>query len=705
MSNYIVEDEIDDYDYSSSDSIVQYNTNNKLKLILIGLGILIVILFIVIIKNNKTVKNVYLTLEEEMLEKAQEYIRSTRVDKTKEIYLDANKLNINLPDNCNVLSGVIYKNEQYTPYLMCDGYESKIMEDNNDINLIGKDVYLLTKGSNYYELGYNGLDYIQISGNVDTNTEGVYNIYYMMESGSYKIRKVIVVNNPVAINYSPIISVPDDEVEVMIGQEYDDSVTAIDRKDGIITNRIIKNNSVNLNEVGEYKNVYSISNSLGYTAMLMQKVTVLNNGDLSIITELSDDNMTNMNVSIRVKIIGDNYDYLVLPDNTEIRSANYYYEASENGEYKFEAFNKDGTSVVKVVKINNIDKEIPTGTCTVTTYYNKTVFSVKVTSFNYIVGYNYHINNQESGYLSNSNYTSNIASTNNLSVDVKDYIGNVNRINCQVTQSKSSLEPNGYQTMVNSSRRLHIGIEEALANKGYNVNQLNQCIYNRVLEAGPYTRYGVTAAAYGLIECVYNMTGYVLPYNHTSGKVHVDPDGTDYCKSNSDICGKLGVNRKWGKPGGTCSDDKTISCWHGLNCATFVRWSMCNGGMNLCTGGDAGASSMTSKEFFPEADGVTIYGKNVKYYNGMDLSNLSAEVLLRKIQPGDIVFQEIPGNNASQHTYVIVGITSDGIITANDGYYMQKIKYSTMLNGEKRYRILFLDKYYANPNNRNNLYG
>ena len=76
------------------------------------------------------------------------------------------------------------------------------------------------------------------------------------------------------------------------------------------------------------------------------------------------------------------------------------------------------------------------------------------------------------------------------------------------------------------------------------------------------------------------------------------------------------------------------------------------------------------------------------------------------VKPGDIAFTARHGDNdgSSQHTFVIIGKDETGIYTANNGNYINKITYSSMLNGESYYRLLFLDNYYANENNRNNLY-
>lgn len=138
-----------------------------------------------------------------------------------------------------------------------------------------------------------------------------------------------------------------------------------------------------------------------------------------------------------------------------------------------------------------------------------------------------------------------------------------------------------------------------------------------------------------------------------------------------------------------------------MNCATSVRWAMCNGGMDLCSRGDASAYGMVNIKYFPEADGVGIAGGKVTYYSGIDYSNYSANQLVRMLKPGDVMASSA-GNG---HAFLVIGYDSNGIYTAENGQKIRNYKYSDLTNGKETYRLLFLDNYYANPNNRNNLYG
>ena len=700
MSNYIVEDDVRNYRKPTNSKKKKKKNNSYGNKLVIGIVILLIFLLFISIFNKKETGNKYADIENNLVLKAKEYVQNNGIVSNREVYFDIGKLKTSVPDNCNYLSGVIYRDGEYIPYLLCDDYESKITNNNSRITLLGGDVILLLKGDDYYDMGYKSSDQIEVSGIVNTKEEGIYNIHYI-SSNYVVIRKVIVVNSAISsvLMQIPMITIKNNVGAVNIGENYIENVEAVDRKDGNITNKILKVINLDSNNAGEYQNIYSVRNSLGYTKTIIHNIKVTNSNsddETSVLVNYNDEEMINTDLDISFKIGGSNYSYTRLPDNTTTIENEFKYSVSENGRYEFTIVNNDDTEISKVINITNIDKTIPTGTCNVVMHYNKTVFNVKVTSFNYITGYNYFIDGKESGYKTTNTYTGVKANSNNLYVKAKDYIGNEGAIKCNVTAQKSSLDDNGIRVVINGKPRLHIPIAQALANKGYTVNDLNKCIYNRVVDAIPGTRYGVTAAAFGLIDCTYKMTGYVLAYNHTSGKV----EGENYCKFNSDICGKLGINTRWGSSGGQCAASSNGVCWHGLNCATFVRWAMCNGGMDLCTRGSADAFDMASTKYFPEADGVLLKNGTAKNYYGRNLANNTPYTLVRMIKPGDV----IATNEGGGHTFVVVGRDKDGIYTAEDGYYMRYIKYSYLAKNSYNYLLLFLDNYYINPNNRNKLY-
>ena len=194
MSNYIVEDEYRDFDIPSESKFTR--KPNYLTIAIIALAVLIII--IIIASKIKTV-DAYTSLENNMVTQAENYISKWSTI-NKEIYIDAKSLGVVLPNKCSMLSGVIYKEGNYTPYLICSDYKSKII-NNNGVNLVGNDIVFLQRGKKYYELGAVDSSNVGISGIVNTNQPGVYNVYYISKiSNLMSIRKVIVNKKRLVLN-------------------------------------------------------------------------------------------------------------------------------------------------------------------------------------------------------------------------------------------------------------------------------------------------------------------------------------------------------------------------------------------------------------------------------------------------------------------------------------------------------------------------
>lgn len=255
----------------------------------------------------------------------------------------------------------------------------------------------------------------------------------------------------------------------------------------------------------------------------------------------------------------------------------------------------------------------------------------------------------------------------------------------------------------NRNNHLTAPIETALSRKGKTVEDLNNCIKNRVLAAGPGTRYGVVQAGFGLIYCMNKMVGKGMFYDHTGGRT--DVSDRDYCGFNKDICGKLGINTRWGKEGG--SGSKIEPQRYGLNCASFVRWSLCNGGMDLCKGGSNGAESMSSQKFLP---GIKLFwikgGKLERDKNSSEdvINGRNINELLKSMKPGDIVYSNNRSGTNASHIMLVVGIDDIGIWLADNGDKVQRRAFNEFLVRDKIYKFGILDDYYNNNSNKNNLY-
>ena len=240
-------------------------------------------------------------------------------------------------------------------------------------------------------------------------------------------------------------------------------------------------------------------------------------------------------------------------------------------------------------------------------------------------------------------------------------------------------------------------LTEALSDKGYTIADLNNCIGNRVTSAGMGTRAGVVEAGMGLLECTMDLTGgYTYPYDHRGGYI-----GGNY---NPDIQGKLGVNSKWGEYADYatgCSGGGP--CRLGLNCANFVRWAMCNGGMDLCSRGSTFATGMagvnSNEDYFPGAIRVRLTPSFAVLSGSLDAT--SASQVIGMIQPGDVLYSD--HNGSGNHVMLIVGNDQDSITIAENGRKTRKISKSELESNSMTYVVLLLDDYYANQSNKNSL--
>ena len=240
-------------------------------------------------------------------------------------------------------------------------------------------------------------------------------------------------------------------------------------------------------------------------------------------------------------------------------------------------------------------------------------------------------------------------------------------------------------------------LTEALSENGYTIDDLNKCIGDRVTAAGMGTREGVVEAGMSLLECTMKMTGgYTYPYDHRGGYV-----GGNY---NSDIKGKLGVNSKWGEIeeyATGCSSGE--NCRLGLNCANYVRWAMCNGGMDLCDKGSTFATGMagvnSNENYFPGAIRVQIT-PTLKVLNDGSLDKTKQEVI-EMIKPGDVLYSD--NNGTANHVMLVVATDSNSITVAENGRKTRKIAKSEFESNTMTYVVLLLDNYYSNSSNKNSL--
>ena len=418
------------YQKEINTNISKDNSSRWIIIVLIVLSLIVA--YFVLFKDlfkSKTTK-----LEEEMVDKAKDYVIQNNISTSKEIYLDVSKLNVSLDNNCSLISGVIYDGNNYFPNLVCSNYKSKVIEFNQDadefIKLKGEEVMVLAKGMNYFDPGYESKDNVQVAGKVGSE-EGVYNIYYRAVNSNRVItRKVIIIDNQEIRNLFPILSLRGDELLYIVeGNYYEElGATGYDTIDGNLNNNIITEGRVDTYNIGEYIISYTLTNSRGYSNTITRKVNVIDkNSDLVVDYRLNPESMTNEDVLITLSVSNE-FNKIVYPDGKEGKDLSYV--VLENGTYLFKIYDIYDRITEKEIEIDNIDKTIPQGSCIATRYYNRTEIKVNMTTTREISSYEYIVDGISSQDSQSNTYVSTKVKPSSVKVKVKDVINNQNELTC-----------------------------------------------------------------------------------------------------------------------------------------------------------------------------------------------------------------------------------------------------------------------------------
>jgi len=414
------------------------NSSNKRILIIIFTILFLIILFFVFYKIRSYYTS-YEYYEKKMVDSAIDYVKSNNIIIKSDIYLDVSKLNFKIKKNCKPISGVIVsKNNDYKPYLLCDDYDTKVVNNVSKYKLSGEEVLFLAKSFPYVEKGVIGDYHFNVNGLVGEE-EGVYTLTYLVsESIDVKdvlYRKVIVIDNEEVKKNYPTIELNGEMIQYVVkGQVYNElGSVSNDLIDGDISRFVQTEGNVDTNVEGEYLLNYSITNSRGYSNFVTRKVIVVSDvSDARIGYLISPTTITSSEVIIHINVESDNFDYLVLPDGTKSTLTTLSYKVNENGSYNFTCYEKDGKHIEKEVVIENINKSIPYGTCTATLYNNKTDIVVSTNSELDIEDYTYILDNIKVENTKGGNYTSTIKKPKNVKVILKNIAGSTNEITCKI---------------------------------------------------------------------------------------------------------------------------------------------------------------------------------------------------------------------------------------------------------------------------------
>ena len=466
-------------DEEYNDSSYLYENKNKVSkknIIIWGIIILLLLIVLLYLIINYFFNNSedYSYIEKKMVDAAIKYVKTNNLNNTNSMYISINKLSdISLDDNCSNLSGVVVEGNSYYPYLICGDYKSDVINNQEEYaKLNGDEVVIIDINYQYHDLGCTSNYEVETISNY-VNREGVYTYLYNIKNDNKNIetlrRKVIVIDNDENNEIKPQIKLNGDEIIYLNkGDTYQElGALATDKIDGDISNKVIINSNINSNVVGEYEVKYTVTNSKGYSSIIVRKVIVGEQKDdkeLVVNNIVSPVEITNTDVRIIIMIIGDNYKHTVLPDGTINTNSTIEYSAKDNNTYNFLVYDNNDKVITKQIEVNNIDKKVPTGVCNAITYKDYTDVTIKNVSEESCV-YNYETNSYSSVYMNQDTYRMPIGELENVSVNVKDLAGNIGKINCTVEKDLSVIN------------------KEYINEKGYNCIEPYTC-----LKQGDYWR-------------------------------------------------------------------------------------------------------------------------------------------------------------------------------------------------------------------------
>jgi len=347
---------------------------------------------------------------------------STNID----MEFDDGKNKFNFLNNKNILIGVVL-----IVVLLIVGIVMIIVP-----RLMKKEYYLVLNGledmtiyqnSVFVDPGYQAYDNkgqeynheVVITGSVNTEVAGEYTIEYMFND-VIKKRIVTVIGDINQVTYLNLLGSP--IMYLKVGEVYTEpGYVVLDSVVDDLEKRVVIVGDVNTKKAGTYKIVYSVINNAGVTITAERTVIVM---DTDIHLSYSPTKYTNDLVTVTVNVVANYFDYVLLPDNTKSSERMATYKVSKNGEYTFKVYDSDGNFKISNIKIINIDKEVPSGSCTAIYNGSKTEVSVMANDNIGIESYNYIINGSENGYITKNKY-SYLGDGTSVMVDVRDKRSNL----------------------------------------------------------------------------------------------------------------------------------------------------------------------------------------------------------------------------------------------------------------------------------------
>ncbi len=325
-----------------------------------------------------------------------------------------------------IIVGLIFYNKNYV--------------DNYNFKLNGSNTITLTTNDTWEDPLYtiDGDKEVVISDNINYNQIGEYQKTYSIRVGLFE-KKLVRRVNIVDVNQSTGFTISlqgNNPYYLMKGHAYqEEGYNAFDSTDGKLTEMVITESNIDNKNEGTYEVKYQVKNSDGITKIVTRKVIVYSfnfEGKIKT-TEYTDSN------EILLNIYDNNYNYTLLPNGTTTTNRNIIYQVVDNKLYSFTIYDNNGNSFIYEANITNIDKELPTGSCTLSLLDNGGKITVTAIDNNNISGYEYIYGNNKTNKVTTNTYSFTTMDE-TASVTIYDSANNNTTITCNVVDNSTKVE-------------------------------------------------------------------------------------------------------------------------------------------------------------------------------------------------------------------------------------------------------------------------
>ena len=578
---------------------------------IIAAVVLILIVVIIILCFHK---NEYKKLEEKMMEAAKLYINENNIKVDNQEYIFAKDLNIKEGlELCSNASGVVVTNVEgnieYTAYLKCIDYESKIFNNNQSyIKLKGEEVVIINLGTIYFDSGYETVTKDKI--NVETvgivpEEVGAYTINYVVtKDGNQKdiAKRLVIVSeqDPKILMESlvnpdePLILLNGDEKMILkINDVYEEpGFVAYDTVDGNLTSKVaVTSTQIDNTKEGKYSINYKVTNSRGKEYAAKREIVFVEKAaDLKIELYTLEKGAVTNESEIEIKVSGDGIKKIIMPDGTNTYYTIATYKVTKNGTYEFIVEDEYNNQFTKSITVNSIDLEPPKGTCVVSkdTENSLNVITVDATDNLGVMGVDYVINGNETGFLASTLYKTK-EKLNVVEAVIKDVAGNKTNISCKMNGSVNNDE---LYTFKYDNNKPIMKCDTYGENDRKN---LENTLKNAINSAEYGSRAGAVEAARFLVGGLDYKIPYTTPKNET-----IDPNRVlgRYEKVGLNIAN----NEGWG-----CTVNGVVQ---GMDSINVIKWAFKNAGVTFNDSLDGAKKTVDVKNQIKPGDIVFTPCKN-----------------------------------------------------------------------------------------------